>query len=170
MRGYTPAGSLRRIASTPLIASTKSRQSVAARKRRLPTLLPIEAWSAAWTLTDLLDDLAEGEAGLREARLDPRDGNLERGPLALHAARELRDERARERWCGADHVGEHEDHIPRIPLGDLDETVGPLVGLLAVAPTPPIRVATRRRFSMSASRSMIGTAQSSPSVSETFDW
>ncbi len=47
MAAYASAGSVRRVRSTTLMVSTKSRQSMVPRKRRLPMLLLMETWSAA---------------------------------------------------------------------------------------------------------------------------
>ena len=109
--------------------------------------------------------LFDGETLLGNALLQPTIREGEVGTLALQVTRDLGKESARQRRIGPRHVRHHQDQVGRVLLDDLHHPLGPVVGRVSIAPAPAIRTATRRRFSISASRNMIGTAHNSPSFS-----
>jgi hypothetical protein len=79
-----------------------------------------------------LHQLLDRHAGLRQALLDPREGQGKRGALPLQPARQLGDERARHRRVRARHVGDHQDQALGIASGDVHHLVGPGVGAAAL--------------------------------------
>ncbi|MNM29260.1 hypothetical protein D3C81_397950 [compost metagenome] len=74
------------------------------------------------------------EPGLGEHLLDPRQRLAESGTLPLKAPGQLGDETSRHRWFGAGHVSDHQDHILDVALSNFAQSIGPVVGQVAVAP------------------------------------
>ena len=128
-------------------------------------LLLIETWSAACCWLSDLHQLLDRQAEFGEPLLDPGQRQRQRGALPLQPARELGDERAAHRRVRARHVGDHQDQALRIALRRSPSSGRPRRrrgrGRCGAA---AMRAPTRRRFSISARRSMIGIAHSSPSV------
>ena len=167
MRAVDAAGSSRSVCSTTLM--------------RLDELAPVDRAEEAQAADavadrDLVGGLLLGLATAPAARSSGRSptrrcsiqvsGSASAAPWpcrrrASSATNELGHRRVRAR-----HVGDDEDQALRIALGDLDHPVGPGVGEVALgACRRRCARATRRRFSISARRSMIGIAHSSPRLS-----
>ena len=128
-------------------------------------LLLIDTWLAAcfWfsdcTICWIVQPDSESRCSIQVS------GRASGWTLPLQAARQFGDKRALHRRVRARHVGDDHDQVLRILLGGLDQLVRPGVGAIA-ADAVGRRCAphTRRRFSISARRSMIGSAHNSPSV------
>ena len=160
-----------RIAAQQLLdhaaAVRRSRASrSAASARRLPMLLLIETWSAACCCASSCTRCSMLWPELGQPLLDPAQRQRQRRALPLQAARHLGHERAGHRRIRARHVGDHQHHAVGIALGGAGHRCRPSAPPCGgSASRPCTRAATRRRFSIRASRSMIGIAHSSPSVS-----
>ena len=134
-------------------------------------LLLTDTWSAAccWlsacTSCSIVRPLSARRCSIQVS------GSASAGALALQAARELGDEGAAQRRLGARHVGDDagSGSSARFSATSIIRSAQ-LRGQVAVARPAATRAATRRRFSISASRSMIGIAHSSPSLQRLHAW
>ena len=125
-------------------------------------LLLMDTWSAAccWFR---LDELHDGLAGLGQTLLDPGERQGQRGAPALQAPGQLGHEGADHRRVGAHHVGDHQDQAARVvPTVWIRRSAQVPASSRSTQPAAT-RTLTRRRFSITASRSMMGIAYSSPS-------
>ena len=81
-----------------------------------------------------LDELRHGETGFRQRLLDPCQRQRQRRPLSLQPAGEFRDERAHQRRTRSRHIGDDENQVFRIFVGDRGDLIDPNIGDVAVAP------------------------------------
>ena len=160
---YGSSGLDRSVRSTAESRSTKSRQSIPSRVRSEVIELPIETWSAActrvsiWTICSMVWPISESRCST-QVRARVRDGARPRSSRASSATKALvmgGSERAISATSRITLFGSCS--AISIIRSAQDEALSE--STLSAA----IRVETRRRFSIRASRSMIGTAQSSPS-------
>ena len=83
-----------------------------------------------------LNQLFDGQAGLRELLLDPGQRQGQGRALALQPPRQLGDKGTRHGRAGPRHVGDHQDQILWIGVGHRDHQVGPPVRQVMAGPTP----------------------------------
>ena len=120
-------------------------------------LLLIETWSPACSCVSDCTSCSIDEARLGKPLLDPGERQRQRGALSLQPARELGDERARHRRVRARHVRDHQDQALRIAARRPPSSGRPRRRRgRGRSCRPRSRAPTRRRFSISARRSMIG--------------
>ncbi len=164
--GYTPAGSVRRVASTTLTRFDELSPVRRAEEPQAPDAVADRDLGRRLILAGQLKYLVDRLTLLGDPMLEPRHRNTQRRSSRLDSAGQLGDERGCGRRGLSDQVRQHQ-HDARGLLGrrprSSDRPTGRPGPVHAVR---PVTVAdTRRRFSRRASRSMIGIAQSSPSRS-----
>ena len=133
-------------------------------------LLLMETWSAACCWFPELHQLLDAQARLGQPLLDPGQRQGQSGAVPLQAAREFRDKSADHGRIRPRHVRDHQNQVLRILTGNRHHPSAQASARSRSVLPARCRAATRRRFSISARRSMMGIAHNSPSLSGVTVW
>jgi len=112
----------------------------------------------------------DGLALFRQALFDPGEGKRHGRIVALELSRHFRDECAAHGYARPGHIRYVKYNVLGIAPGGFEHSFGPYVGYVALANAAAIRAAIRAKFSISASRSIMGIAHNSPKVSAHTLW
>ena len=113
-RRYTSAGSWRSACSTTLMASTKSRQSIAAEQAQAADAVADGDLVGGLVLALQLDHLLDRQP-LFASRCSSQSGRSPGPGSGPGGARQLGDEGAGQRRVGLGHVGQHQDQVAAGP-------------------------------------------------------